>query len=180
MTLEVSTTSGRREPSAPLQSDWGDSHSRARHRGFSDASSFASAVVAAINNGRSLRGGPYTLIVRSGGIQDVAGNALDGHFFGTFPSGDGAAGGDFAARLDSIHDVIFPPAPLNSTASPLFTPDTPGRSVLIPTKGVASKPRPQHARAWNALLRRHASTKTRGPSSQEAGHEFGHPRPQRA
>ena len=51
-------------------------------------------------------------------ILDLDGNALDGEFSGTFPSGDGAAGGNFeatfnvvgiVATLDSIQDHVFTP-----------------------------------------------------------------------
>jgi hypothetical protein len=54
-------------------------------------------------------------------IMDLDGNALDGEFSGTFPSGDGAAGGDFAANfslavpaggatLDAIQASVFTPS----------------------------------------------------------------------
>jgi hypothetical protein len=50
-------------------------------------------------------------------IQDLSGNALDGEFTGTFPSGNGTAGGVFtadfrvgaAATLQSIQDTVFTP-----------------------------------------------------------------------
>jgi mono/diheme cytochrome c family protein len=51
-------------------------------------------------------------------IQDLSGNSLDGEFSGTFPSGDGTAGGDFSATfivegiqptLTSIQDNVFTP-----------------------------------------------------------------------
>lgn len=51
-------------------------------------------------------------------IQDLDANALDGEFAGAFPSGDGVAGGDFAAEfvvvgiqptLQSIQDNVFTP-----------------------------------------------------------------------
>jgi hypothetical protein len=51
-------------------------------------------------------------------IQDLDGNSLDGEFSGTFPSGDGTAGGDFVADFDvvgieptltSIQDFVFTP-----------------------------------------------------------------------
>ncbi len=51
-------------------------------------------------------------------ILDLSGNALDGEYSGTFPSGNGAAGGDFVATftvgtlqptLQSIQDNIFTP-----------------------------------------------------------------------
>jgi hypothetical protein len=64
--------------------------------------------VAASFAGRRLRGTDLLLRVASGGIRDVAGNALDGEFFGYFPSGDSRSGGDFLARLDFVHGTTFP------------------------------------------------------------------------
>jgi hypothetical protein len=40
-----------------------------------------------------------SLDIVSGGVRDVAGNALDGEFHGTFPSGNGQPGGDFVTPL---------------------------------------------------------------------------------
>ena len=58
-------------------------------------------VVLTINDGRQLRGGIYYFTVFSGagatGIRDVAGNALDGEFYGFFPSGNNIPGGNFVA-----------------------------------------------------------------------------------
>jgi len=59
-------------------------------------------------------------LVGEGGvvIRDLAGNALDGEYSGSLPSGDGTAGGDFLARfsvegvqptLQSIQDNVFTP-----------------------------------------------------------------------
>lgn len=74
------------------------------------------------NGGRALRGGAYTIVVLSGGrsgIQDVAGNALDGEFYGTFPSGNGQPGGNFSALINSFHNVILSPLPVpNGFANP--------------------------------------------------------------
>ncbi len=53
-------------------------------------------------------GGRYSLRIDSAspadpsGIQDNAGNPLDGEFTGTLPSGNGVPGGDFVARLSAI------------------------------------------------------------------------------
>lgn len=49
--------------------------------------------------GGPLRPGRYTFQVASGGVTDLAGNALDGEFRGTFPTGDGRPGGNFLATL---------------------------------------------------------------------------------
>ena len=51
-------------------------------------------------------------------VQDLDANELDGEFSGSFPSGDGTAGGDFVAEftvdgiqptLQSIQDNVFTP-----------------------------------------------------------------------
>jgi hypothetical protein len=73
-------------------------------------------VSAVFNHGHTVRGGRYTIVIDSGvgdsGIHDVAGNALDGNFYGVFPSGDGLAGGDFVASIATYHDhVLLAPVP---------------------------------------------------------------------
>ena len=68
------------------------------------------------NNGHAFRGGKYEVIINSGtgdaGIQDVAGNALDGNFYGPFPTGDGLAGGTFVAQISTFHNVVLPFVPI--------------------------------------------------------------------
>ncbi len=59
-------------------------------------------------SGRMLRGTDYLFRIVAAGLTDRAGNALDGDFFGYFPSGNGRQDGDFLARLDSIHGTVFP------------------------------------------------------------------------
>jgi hypothetical protein len=62
------------------------------------------------NKGRAnLRGGTFTVTVFDSdlGITDVAGNALDGEFFGRFPSGNGVRGGDFVAIVDAVHNKVL-------------------------------------------------------------------------
>ncbi len=66
------------------------------------------------NGGRYIRGGQYLLTILSGGVTDVAGNALDGEFYGTFPSGNGTPGGNYYAGLDAIHNSVFAPKPITS------------------------------------------------------------------
>lgn len=54
-------------------------------------------------------GKPYTFQIRSGGVSDVAGNALDGEYLrNRLPSGNGAPGGNFIARL-TPHKLPQPP-----------------------------------------------------------------------
>jgi hypothetical protein len=63
-------------------------------------------------NGHTFRVGRYEVLISSGtgdtGIQDVAGNALDGNFYGTFTTGDGLPGGNFIAAISTFHRVALP------------------------------------------------------------------------
>lgn len=79
-------------------------------------------VTLTFNNGRKLKFGVYTLLARSGGIRDVAGNALDGEFYGTFPSGNGQAGGDFTADFPSFHRITRAPGSPNGSVGPFAGP----------------------------------------------------------
>lgn len=75
------------------------------------------SVLLTFNNGKYVRGGTFRFTARSGGVEDVAGNALDGEFTGTFPSGNGTPGGDFAATLRAVHRMVFAPASTVGTAT---------------------------------------------------------------
>jgi hypothetical protein len=94
-------------------------------------------VVLTINSGRQLRGGRYYFTVISGagatGIRDVAGNALDGEFYGFFPSGNNIPGGNFVAGLDAVHNTIFAPRTIIGHATPVSPPGTPATGTTIPT-----------------------------------------------
>jgi hypothetical protein len=79
-------------------------------------------VVLTFNHGRPLRSGTDTLTILAGtgaaGVRDVAGNALDGEFYGTFPSGDGVPGGHFVARLEAVDHRGLPPRTVVGTVAP--------------------------------------------------------------
>jgi hypothetical protein len=96
-------------------------------------------VDASINFGQALRGGRYTLTVHSlnsqnNGIRDVAGNRLDGEFYGFFPSGNNIVGGDFVALIDTVHNTIFAPGPVHAFATPNVPPGRrPGKTTVIPS-----------------------------------------------
>ena len=91
-----------------------------------------------INSGRQMLHGTYTINVKSrilapdscksAEVGDVAGNPLDGNFYGYFPSGDNRlnSNNDFTARLRYNGLTVSAPAPISSTASPLVPPGTPG------------------------------------------------------
>ena len=87
-------------------------------------------VTLIFNNGRYMRGGHYFFTVHTAsttnvsGVRDIAGNALDGEFYGYFPSGNNIRGGDFVAQLDAVHHIIFAPKTVIGTASPVSPPGT--------------------------------------------------------
>jgi hypothetical protein len=67
-------------------------------------------VTVVFNNGKQIKGGFFLISARSAsvlnpsGIQDVAGNALDGEFYGpNSASGNGVPGGDFVAKVRDVH-----------------------------------------------------------------------------
>ena len=80
------------------------------------------SVTVIFNNLKVLKGGFYTFTIRdssngASSVQDVAGNHLDGEFYGTFPSGNNVPGGDFVARLDAFHNKVFAPQTVVGTAN---------------------------------------------------------------
>jgi hypothetical protein len=84
-------------------------------------------VVLTFNHGRPLRSGTYTLTIFAAagtgpggtGVRDLAGNALDGEFYGAFPSGDGVPGGNFVARLETVGHRVRAPKSAVGTVAPL-------------------------------------------------------------
>jgi hypothetical protein len=83
-------------------------------------------VTLTLNGGQALRGGSYILKVGSGGIEDVAGNPLNGAFYGTFPTGSGQPGSNFVIQFNSFHNTSLAPVPIaagyadpNGTSAPL-------------------------------------------------------------
>ena len=80
------------------------------------------SIIIGFNGGAILKGGFYTFTIRStskgaSGVQDIAGNLLDGEFTGGFPSGNGIVGGDFVAMLDAYHNKVFAPQTVVGTAN---------------------------------------------------------------
>jgi streptogramin lyase len=85
--------------------------------GVSNASTLPSAapgVLLQVNHGRAIRNRQLVLRVLSGGITDLAGNALDGEFRHKLPSGNGHAGGDFVARLFAFCRRASRPLPVRN------------------------------------------------------------------
>ena len=93
---------------------------------------------AAIISSPSVRSVPTNLT----GVRDIAGNALDGEFYGYFPSGNNARGGDFIAELDAVHHTIFAPKTVIGKATPVSPPGTLPSNTTIPTHNPGeSRPR---------------------------------------
>jgi hypothetical protein len=84
-------------------------------------------VAFTFDNGTPLPRGQYLLTIRSGGVRNVAGAALDGEFRGVLPSGNGIPGGTFRAVLRVGTDGTFSglPRPLGGFFTPPNRPPTP-------------------------------------------------------
>ncbi len=95
-------------------------------------------VTLTINKGHYIRGGWYQFTIYSAspidtsGIRDIAGNALDGEFYGYFPSGNNLRGGNFVAQLTAIHHTIFAPSTLVGRGTPVSPPGTKEGNVYVP------------------------------------------------
>ena len=64
-------------------------------------------VAVTFNSGAMIKGGYYLFTIRgsssgNASVQDLAGNHLDGEFYGSFPSGNGINGGDFVAETPGL------------------------------------------------------------------------------
>jgi hypothetical protein len=103
-----------------------------------NAAAGTDTVTLLINDGRQLRGGNYTFTIFAGnggtGVRDLAGNPLDGVFYGVFPSGNNNFGGsNFVAELNAVHHLIFAPKTTVGFASPNRGPSIPATGTTIPT-----------------------------------------------
>ncbi|MDR3622460.1 MAG: Ig-like domain-containing protein [Paludisphaera borealis] len=111
-----------------------------------------------INGGRGMRGGRYLFTVKSvdpanlTGVQDLAGNALDGEFYSFFPSGNNHVGGDFVAELDAVHHRVYAPKTTIGTASPVIPPGARGVDRFIGRNG---RPSPKAAATRKAFAAVH-------------------------
>ncbi len=119
-----------------------------------------------INGGHYIRGGWYDFTIFSlspsntSGVRNIAGDALDGEFYGYFPSGNNVPGGNFVAQLTAFHHKTFPPSTLVGRGTPVHPPGTRQGSVVNPRTVNPSKfpkfpafPDPPHtSRAGSARL----------------------------
>jgi hypothetical protein len=67
-----------------------------------------------LNKGKPLRGGHYTITILAAGIADIAGNALDGRFYGSFPSGNDGSASNFVAQVTAMPTKVLPPFPIQT------------------------------------------------------------------
>ena len=93
-----------------------------------------------INHGGYIKGGWYFFTIFSTsptnltGVQDIAGNGLDGEFYGYFSSGNNVPGGNFVAQLTAFRHTIFAPSTIIGRATPVSPPGTrPGSIHLTQT-----------------------------------------------
>ena len=109
------------------------------------------------------RGGKYEVIINSGtgdtGIQDVAGNALDGNFYGAFPTGDGLAGGNFVADILTFHNKVLPFVPIADGYVPPAAGIDPPAGALH--SGAIGKLKARHKAHETVVARHHAAVSTR-------------------
>jgi len=84
--------------------------SNSTHQSLNPAISgfYTSAESATVQFEVPLAAGHYLFMVKSGGVIDLAGNALDGEFTGRFPSGNGQPGGNFIVQLNVPHHLAKP------------------------------------------------------------------------
>ena len=94
-------------------------------------------VTLSINGGKSIKGKWYffTIFAASSsnvsGVRDIAGNALDGEFYGYFPSGNNIPGGNYVAQLTAMHHTIFAPTTIIGRATPVHPPGTRQGSIHV-------------------------------------------------
>jgi hypothetical protein len=111
---------------------------------YTPGSSPTSPVVVKVvfRKGRPVSAGRYLITIDSGsgdsGVQDVAGNALDGNFYGPFPTGDGLPGRDFAAEIFASGNKIYLEPLKDGYVPPSAATDPPAK-----TKPVKTTPKPK-------------------------------------
>jgi VCBS repeat-containing protein len=103
------------------------------------------SVAVNVFGGKHVIHGRYVVAALSGGIADVAGNALDGEFNGSYPSGNGTAGGDFFGQFDNYgrdnSQAIATTAFVPIISTPQVRTPKVNVPVVKPTKAIPSGPR---------------------------------------
>jgi hypothetical protein len=66
------------------------------------------------NRGKVLNPGHYNIQVIAAGITDLAGNALSGRFYGSYPSGTGVSGGNFQAQITAFPNRVLGAFPMKT------------------------------------------------------------------
>jgi hypothetical protein len=127
-------------------------------------------VTLSVNGGHYIRGGWYFFTIYSAspsdtsGVRDIAGNALDGEFYGYFPSGNNIPGGNFVAQLTAFHHKIYPTSTVVGRATPVNPPGSRQGTVIDPRTFNPSKLPHFHSSAGGLSAAR------RGPARAVHGH----------
>lgn len=115
-----------------------------------------------INGGHYVSGGWYFFTIRSvspsdlSGVQDIAGNALDGEFYGYYPSGNNVNGGNYVVQLTAIHHVTYAPASIVGRGTPVSPPGSrpdPAKTYAPVTVNPSKFPKHSVAAAARSLAR---------------------------
>lgn len=115
-----------------------------------------------INGGHYVPGGWYFFTIRSvspndlSGVQDIAGNALDGEFYGYYPSGNNVNGGNYVVQLTAIHHVTYAPASIVGRGTPVSPPGSrpdPAKTYAPVTVNPSKFPKHSVAAAARSLAR---------------------------
>ena len=162
---------------------------------------FAYDVAVTFNGGAMIRGGFYLFTIRDSSngdssVQDLAGNHLDGVFYGSFPSGNGINDSDFVGELQAYHNKVFAPQTILGTStaanhgggglpvapvhSGIWVPIVPrGGSPIFSTRTSGANGADPHAARTHAArkLNRHVAPKTKNPGNSLLSTSTRHAKP---
>ena len=71
-------------------------------------------AIVVFNHGKVLAPGHYNFKVMAAGIADVAGNNLDGQFYGSYPSGNTDAGSNYVGQITAFPGRTLGAFPIQS------------------------------------------------------------------
>ena len=137
-------------------------------------------VTVVFNHGHPMRGGDYQVVIDSGtddhGIQDVAGNALDGDYYGKFPTGDGLPGGDFVATIATFHNRVLAGVPTkNGFVPPAARVDPPAASWAAACGSSTGRPKSSRKARRHTRCRPRSTTRPCRPSRLKNRSSCGRP-----
>ncbi len=118
-----------------------------------------------------LKNGLFVFTIKD--IQDLAGNLLDGDYYGTFPTGNQVNGGAFVARVAVKGLKPGPILPVSTTANPVnapvplanLVPARTAKAIAAANKAVAKQAAPKQAASHAAKATAKAHAKPHGKST---------------